>query len=217
VSEELELFAATGFVEPRVREEFPRLGLRWMSVEASPGRAPRPVKLRLRSLSNRYHGATVVTMRAQPIPHAYRSFFRHIGLDPDANRIPSEDAAVARLLQGGFRSKDLVADGLLIALLETGVPVWALDADRVEAGGLGIRTTMAGDRFGSSDHHLPEGRLVVADPQRIHALLFGAVAPGSEVTAKTRRIALFAVGVDGVPDIHVEEALWTCGEVLAAT
>jgi DNA/RNA-binding domain of Phe-tRNA-synthetase-like protein len=214
MSGELELVAATGFVDPSVREEFPGLGLRWMTVEASPRRASRAVKMRLRGLSNRYHGATVVTMRTQPIPHAYRSFFRQIGLDPDANRIPSEEAAVARLLQGGFRSKDSLSDGLLIALVETGVPVWGLDADRVEAGGLGIRTTMAGDRFGSSDHQLPAGRLVVADARQIHALLFGAVAPGSEVTTKTRRILLFAVGVEGVPAIHVEEALWTCGDVL---
>ena len=216
MSEELELFAATGFVEPRVHDEFPGLGLRWMTVEASPGRAPRTVRMRLRAISNRYHGAAVVTMRTQPIPHAYRSFFRHIGLDPDANRIPSEEAAVARLLQGGFRSRDLVSDGLLIALLETGVPVWALDADRVDVGGLGIRTTTAGDRFGSSEHELPSGRLAVADSVQVHALLFGAIAPGHEVKAKTRRIALFTIGVDGVPDIHVEEALWTCGEVLTS-
>ena len=76
---------------------------------------------------------------------------------------------------------------------------------------------MTGDRFGSSPHHMPAGRLVVADSQRIHALLFGATAPGSEVTTNTKRIVLFAVGVDGVPDIHVEEALWTCGDVLGTT
>ena len=27
-------------------------------------------------------------------------------------------------------------------------------------------------------------------------------------------MTLFAVGVDGVPAIHIEEALWTCGELL---
>ena len=102
-------------------------------------------------------------MRTQPVPHAYRAFFRQIGLDPDASRIPSEEAAVARLLQGGFRSRDLLADALLIGLVETGVPVWALDADLVDAGGLGIRTTVTGERFGSVEPPLPEGRLVVAD------------------------------------------------------
>jgi DNA/RNA-binding domain of Phe-tRNA-synthetase-like protein len=153
-------------------------------------------------------------MRTQPIPHAYRAFFRHIGLDPDAVRIPSEEVAVSRLLLGGFHSKDLLADALLIALVETGVPVWALNADLVEPGGLGIRITGQGERFGTVTQPLAAGRLVVADWARVHALLFGSIAPGHGADAGAERIALFSVGVDGVPAIHVEEALWTCGEVL---
>ncbi len=88
---------------------------------------------------------------------------------------------MARLLQGGFRSQDLLSDGLLIALVETGVPVWALDADRVDVTGLGIRTTLEGERFGSGEHRLAEGRLVVADAREVQALLFGAIAPGHGV------------------------------------
>ena len=154
-------------------------------------------------------------MRTQPIPHAYRAFFRQIGLDPDATRLPSEEAAVARLLHGGFRSTELLADALLIALVETGVPVWALDADRVEAGGLGIRTTTRGERFGAVGTRLPEGRLAVTDARQVHALLFGPIAPGHGADARTPRVALFAVGVEGVPAIHLEEALWISGEVLS--
>jgi DNA/RNA-binding domain of Phe-tRNA-synthetase-like protein len=165
-------------------------------------------------LSNRFHGASVVAMRTQPLPHAYRAFFRHIGLDPDASRIPSEDAAVARLMHGGFRSTDIVADALLIGLIETGVPVWALDADTVDAGGLGIRTTGEREPFGAEGYPLPAGRLVVADTRRIHGLLFGAIAPGHEVSSRTRRVTLFSVAVDGVPAIHVEEALWLTVDVL---
>src|SRR5207248_5419308 len=104
--------------------------------------SPPAVKQRLKALSNRYRGASVVAMRTQPIPHAYRAFFRQIGLDPDTDRIPSEEAAVARLLYGGFRSSNLVDDALLIALIETGVPVWAVDAELVDAGGLGIQTSL---------------------------------------------------------------------------
>jgi len=94
--------------------------------------------------------------------------------------------------------------------------VWALEADLVDAGGLGIRTTAGGERFGSGEHAMAAGRLVVADARSVHALLFGAVAPGHGVAARTARTALFAIGVDGVPTIHIEEALWTCGEMLAA-
>jgi DNA/RNA-binding domain of Phe-tRNA-synthetase-like protein len=213
---EFELAAAPGFVEPGLQAEFPGLRLSWVTVEARMRASPRPVTQRLRMLSNRLGGASVVAMRTQPIPHAYRAFFRHIGLDPDASRIPSEEAAVARLLQGGFRSEDLINDSLLVALIETGVPIWALDADLVDAGGLGIRTTAGGESFGSGEHPLAAGRLVVADERSVHALLFGAIAPGHGVGARTARTALFAVGVDGVPTIHIEEALWTCGQMLRA-
>jgi len=210
-----ELLAATGFVEPSVLAEFPRLTLRWLTVDGPVGSVSRGVRRRLRELSNRYRGATVVAMRTQPIPHAYRAFFRQVGLDPDATRIPNEEAAVARLMQGGFRSQSLLADALLIALVETGVPVWALDGELVDAGGLGIRTSESGEHFGSSGRTLPAGQLVVSDPRQIHALLFGAIVPGHEAGPRSRRLALFAVGVEGVPDIHVEEALWSCAEVLA--
>jgi DNA/RNA-binding domain of Phe-tRNA-synthetase-like protein len=214
MTEELELRAAAGFVEPALREEFPALRLAWITAETSNRVSPRGVKQRLRTLSNRFSGGNVVAMRTQPIPHAYRSFFRQIGLDPDLARIPSEEAAVARLLHGGFRSQDLLSDALLIGVVETGVPLWALDADRIDAGGLGLRTSEEGERFGSGEQRLPGGRLAVADSTQVHALLFGPVAPGNGVTDQTNRIAVFAVGVEGVPEIHVEEALWLCGEVL---
>jgi DNA/RNA-binding domain of Phe-tRNA-synthetase-like protein len=218
MSEEIELRAAPGFVDDAVRAELPGLRIDWVTVERRARKSPRAVAQRLRGLSNRYRGANVVALRTQPIPHAYRAFYRQIGLDPDVTRIPSEEAAVARLLQGQFRSQDLVSDALLIALIETGVPVWALDADLLDADGPGIRTTVPGDRFGSGEHgiELPAGRLVVADQQSVHALLFGDIAPGHGVGPRTARIALFTVAVDGVPAIHVEEALWVALEVLAA-
>jgi len=215
MNRELDLAAAPGSIEPRLRAEFPGLALAWITVEQRGGASTRSVRERLRALSDRVHGASVVAMRTQPIPHAYRTFFRQIGLDPDATRIPSEEAAVTRLLHGGFRSTDLLSDALLIALVETGVPVWALDADRVDASGLGVRVTVEGERFGSAVQRLPGGRLAVADASRVHALLFGSIAPGHAADARTPRVALFAVGVEGVPAIHVEEALWICGEVLS--
>jgi DNA/RNA-binding domain of Phe-tRNA-synthetase-like protein len=216
MSDELELAPAAGFIDPELRAEFPNLRLDWVTVQCRRRGSPPWVRDRLRHLSDRYRGATVVAMRTQPITHAYRTFFHHVGLDPDSSRVPSEDVAVMRLLHGGFRSQDLVHDTLLIALVDTGVPVWALDADAVDAAGLGIRTTVAGDRLGSAEHgpELAPGRLVVADARAVHGILFGDLAPGREVTARTSRLALFAVGVDGVPAIHVEEALWLCLEFL---
>ena len=214
MTEELELRAASGFVEPALREEFPALRLSWVTVQATTRPSPRPVKQRLQGLSNRYRGDSVVAMRTQPIPHAYRAFFRQIGLDPDLVRIPSEEAAVGRLLHGGFRSHDIVSDALLIGVVETGVPVWAMDADGIDASGLGIRTTAEAEPFGNEGPPLPAGRLVVADAVQIHALLFGPVAYGHEVGGHTTRVLVFAVGVEGVPEIHIEEVLWICGETM---
>jgi DNA/RNA-binding domain of Phe-tRNA-synthetase-like protein len=208
--------AVPGFVEPGVAEEFPGLRLDWLSLAARDRPSPPELVGRLRDLSNRFNGANVIAMRTKPIPHAYRAFFRQIGLDPDTTRIPSEAAAVARLFDGRFRSVSLVPDALAIALIETGIPVWALDADRVGAGGPGIRTARAGERLGSGPYadHLQPGTLVVADAEAVHAVLFGSVARDHLVGSDTRRIVLFAVSVAGVPLIHVEEALWIAIEAL---
>ena len=192
---------SVGLVDPAVHEEFPGLRLHWTVLEARVRASPREMERRLSDLSNRYRGAGVVAMRTKPIPHAYRSFFRQVGLDPDASRIPSEEAAVRRLLHGRFRSRGTLEDARLIALIETGVPVWALDAGMVDQDSLGIRTA--------------HGRLVVADSERVHATLFAEPPPGHVPGSRTRRMVLFAVGVEGVPAIHLEEALWLVRDALA--
>jgi DNA/RNA-binding domain of Phe-tRNA-synthetase-like protein len=184
------------------------LSLLWLTLPARRRRSPAPLVRRLRELSDRYRGAGVVAMRTQPIPRAYRSFFRQIGLDPDVDRIPSERAAVARLLQGGFRPIDLISDACLLALLETGVPVWALDAARVSSG-LGIR--LVGEP--GPGHPIP-GMIAVADAETVHAPLFGDPLDGHGVGARTERVILFALSVEGVPAIHVEEALWISVDIL---
>lgn len=217
--EEVELVSAAGFIAPELAAEFPGLRLDWVTVPVRMRHSPREIKTRLKHLSSRWRGTSVVAMRTQPIPHAYRTFFRQIGLDPDIERIPSEMAGLHRLLHGHFQSRNLIDDARLIALVETGVPVWAIDADLVDPAGLGIRQTVEGDRLGSGDHAhvLPPGRLAVADPRCIHALLFDAnVAPGHGAGPRTERVALFTVGVEGVPAIHIEEALWVCVEALNA-
>lgn len=211
------LAPAPGYVAGHVGEEFPGLRLFWVTVPAR--RQPSPVALRRRlaELSDRYRGASVVAMRTKPIPHAFRAFFRQIGLDPDVDRIPGEAVAVARLLQGGLRPSDLVSDACLVALIETGVPVWALDADVVDASGLGIRTATPADceRLGPVDG-LATGSLVVADAREVHAVLFSRPLPQRGVGAATRRVALYCIGVEGVPSIHLEEALWISEDLLGA-
>jgi DNA/RNA-binding domain of Phe-tRNA-synthetase-like protein len=215
---EIKLNAAEGAVAPELKAEFPGLRLVWLTVAGGLRSSPRNVKRQLRELSNRYRGEQVVAMRTQPIPHAYRAFYRQVGLDPDTSRIPSEAVAVERLKHGGFRPRNLVEDACLIALIETGVPVWPLDADYVDAGGLVLRGTVAGDRLpsGECSSELAPGRLAVADAESVHALLFEPVAAAHRVGRGTQHVALFAIGVDGVPAIHLDEPLWIAVEVLGA-
>ena len=205
-----------GWIDPQVAEELPKLRLWQQRLEARDGPAPASLRERLRVLSNRFHGARAIAMRREPVPHAYRVLFRHIGIDPDDERTPVEAAALARLKHGGFRSTGLLADALLLAVVETGVPVWALDDDRVD-GPLGIRLTGRSESLGRSTLAPPlrEGRLVVADAASPLAELFGDPAPGHGVTDDTALMRLFTVQPAGVPAIHVEEALWLVAEAVA--
>jgi len=204
-----------GWVATEVAEEFPGLDLAWVVVEAVPGPSTRESRERLQHLSSRMRGDHAVALRQLPIPRAYREFFRQVGLDPDTHRTPAEAAVLDRLLQGGFMSRNLVDDALTIALVETGVPLWALDAAMVD-GPLGIRLAVAGETLGRrpSAPPLVPDRLVVADATAPLAVLFGDLAPGHGVRSATRSIAFFAVRVPGVPAVHVEEALWEATEAL---
>lgn len=157
-------------------------------------------------------------MRQDPVPWAYRVFYRHIGLDPDRTRTPIEGAALERLLRGEFKAQNRVDDALTISLVETGVPIYALDASTVE-GELGLRPARSGERLGRGEEttSVAPGRLVVSDEQSPVGELFGELAPGHGVQPHSQEATLFAVRVPGVPDIHVEEAMWTCAELLRAT
>ena len=204
-----------GWVDAEVADEFPELRLFELAVDARPGRTPRSVQERLRYLSSRFRGPQAVAQRQQPVPWAYRVFYRHVGLDPDADRTPAEAAMLDRLMHGGFKSDNLLDDALLVALVETGVPIWALDRGQVD-GRLGIRLAGPDERLGRAEGAppVPPGRLVVADEQGPLAVLFGELAPGHGVTPETQAMRLFSVQVDGVPSIHVEEALWQCADIL---
>jgi DNA/RNA-binding domain of Phe-tRNA-synthetase-like protein len=210
-----------GWCEREVQQELPGLGLMCTTIELAPrgsltGSSPPAVLARLRELSNRWRGARAVNVRQEPIPAAYRVFFRHIGLDPDVTRTPIEAVVLERMLEGGFLSEGLLADILTIGLIDTAVPVWALDADTVN-GPLGIRVTRSGERLGRGREgpSLGGGRLVVADADSPLAILFGQLARDHEPSSRTRRLSLFAVQVAGVPALHAEETLWACRSALS--
>ncbi len=187
-------------IDPAVSSEFPELRLWVVRVDGLPSmgrRSPEPVRERLRALSDGFRGAQAVMMRSKPIPQAYRIFLRQLGVDPDKDRPPVEAIAVERLRAGGFKSHGLLDDALVIAIMETSVPVWALDGDDDD---LAIRP-------GS------DGRLVVADSQGPVAPLLAPLERRA-ASRESSSVVLFSVQVAGVPDIHVEEALWIAQDIL---
>lgn len=204
-----------GWVAPHIASEFPGLGIAWVEVDAKPGRSPEPVRRRLRDLSDRTYGSEAIRLRERPIPWAYRVFFRQIGLDPDRTRTPVEQLTLDRLHDGGFRSNGLPRDALDIAIVETGVALRAFDAERVE-GRLCIRDSAPGESLAGAPGEMEKGTLVIADEKRPLGLLFGSTAEDAGVERASRRIAVAAVQVKGVPQIAVEEALWMAGATLEA-
>lgn len=205
-----------GWVAPKVAAEFPGLGVAWVEAETHPGRSPEPVRRRLRDLSDRFFGAQAIRLRERSIPWAYRVFFRQIGLDPDRTRTPVERLALERLHDGGFRSRGMPADALTIAIVETGVALRAFDADRVE-GRICIRETGPGESLSGEPGELAVGTLAIADDSGPLALLFGASADDCRIERSSRRAAIVATQVEGVPEIAVEEALWMAAATAEAS
>ncbi|MGH2973321.1 MAG: phenylalanine--tRNA ligase beta subunit-related protein [Solirubrobacterales bacterium] len=196
-----------GWVAPHIAAEFPGLGIAWVEVDGSSRRSPEPVRRRLRDLSDRFYGAHAIHMRERPIPWAYRVFFRQIGLDPDRTRTPVEQLALDRLHDGAFASRGIPVDALTVATVETGVALRAFDAERIE-GRLCIRDTAPGESLPCRTAELAKGTLTIADERSPLALLFGADGADGAVGPETRRIAIAAVQVKGVPQAAVDEALW---------
>jgi DNA/RNA-binding domain of Phe-tRNA-synthetase-like protein len=204
-----------GWIDPELAQEMPGLGLFASTVPGGTGRSPAALKEKLGELSDRFRGAQAINLRNQPIPWAYRVFFRHIGLDPDTTRTPAEQLALDRMHDGRFRSRGRIEDALTVATAETGVALIALDADRL-TGQIGLRLSAEEERFEGRVGPLPAGTIVIADDERPLAVLFGTLAPAARPSRDTTQVLLAAIRVAGVPDIAVEEALWLARTALSA-
>ena len=214
MSSELDL--QRGWVVAELAAEFPQLSLRYVACEGRAEKSAPDVQERLRQLSDRFTGGRAVQLRQEPIPWAYRVFFRQVGIDPDEHRTPPEAVAVERMRAGAFKSQNTLDDALLIATVETGVALFALDADRVQ-GRPGLRLAESGERLGGDGRPLSVRQIVVADEEHSLGVLFGDLAEGRGVGPDTTCMLLAAVQVKGVPEVSVEEALWTAVEVLGAS
>ncbi len=119
-------------------------------------------------------------MRQDPVPWAYRVFFRQVGIDPDSQRTPARGSPSSGCARGGFHSRNNVDDCLTIAVAETGVPVIALDRDKVGTA-IGLRLARTDERLGPT-RPLSARQIVVADEDRALAVLFGDIAEDAGVT-----------------------------------
>jgi hypothetical protein len=197
MSDDPRLVAAA--IDPIVADEHPGLRVWTARVEARPGRTPPELRERLRVIADRLRGPQAVALRTQPVPWAYRVLYRHLGLDPDVTRTPHEALVLDRLMHGGFTAGGVPADALALAVLETGVPVYAADADRV-----GALRLAPGDR----------GRLELADDRGQVAVLFEPPLPDRAPGRATRALLLVAIQAPGVEDMYVEEAVWTAASAM---
>ncbi|MCK9250569.1 MAG: B3/4 domain-containing protein [Solirubrobacteraceae bacterium] len=205
-----------GWVEHAVADEFPAL---WTASVRIPGRhhrrSPREVRERLKHLSGRVDGNWAMELRRQDVPAAFRVFWRHIGIEPDEVRPPMEEEVVQRLRRGGFRTTGMPSDAARIALVETGIPVWAWDAAQVH-GAIGIRRAREAESLdGEPARPLDPGTLCIADDERPLTALTGDPSRHVEVGKSTREVVVVALAVAGVSSLYVEEALWIAADLIA--
>jgi hypothetical protein len=214
VSRDGERWIGSGWIAPDVAEEFPALGLRWTVVPGSPRATPRIVRFQLEELSDAIDAPRAIGLRERATVSAYRVFGRQLGLDPDVDRGPLEAALVERMMQGAFLPQGLPADACTIATVETGVPIWAIDADSL-VGSLGIRVAMPGEALGRGQRAVPVAResLAIADERGPLAALLETPGPDVAPSRSAMATALFAISVPGAPWPAVDEALWLAGSI----
>lgn len=93
----------------------------------------------------------------------------------------------------GLRPINNVVDVTNFVLLESGQPLHAFDADKLEGGRIVVRQARDGETLQTLDdktHRLDESMMVIADAERPHALAGVMGGAPSEVTADTTNLVL---------------------------
>ncbi|MDO9409321.1 hypothetical protein [Patulibacter sp.] len=235
----LEPAPVRGWLAHDVEEELPGLELLHWTAEGTEWRRRAPSSTRdwMARLSTRVDGPTVLNAHREDAPAAHRELLRRIGRDPNEDRAPQEAAYHDRIKHGGFPVRGTPKDILLLVLLETGVPIWALDADRI-TGDLGIRRSLLGELEAGEPQPRsrgPVGRMlgrpdpaaaaaerpprrpepVVVDAEGVVAELCREPREPFCATRRTTRTTFFCARVPGLPDLRVEEAIWMCRSLVA--
>ncbi len=196
--------ARRGTVDRPLAAEYPGLRLDWLVADCLGSASDPGVAERLALLADRFSGRQALTLRQSPVVSAYRSFFWQIGIDPDSQQTPAEAVALERLQRGGNPLGGRVADALRLAVLETSVAIYGFDAGAVAAPPM-IRAARQGEQ--ADGRALAAGTIVLADRERALCELF--TPPGGDCAAgrHSSSVLLAAIGVDGVGELPVAEAL----------
>ena len=199
-----------GWIAPDVAEEHPGLELlTWSSTTTWTSRSRPWAREWLARLSTRIDGPAVLNAFRDDAPAAHRVFWGRIGRDATKDRAPQEAAFYDRIAHGGFPVRDPLQDLLLVVLLETGVPIWALDGDRV-SGDLGIRRSLTGELVGPGDAPPTRPEPVVVDREGVVAEIGREPREPFRATHRSARTTFFCARVPGLPDLRVHEAVWLC-------
>lgn len=204
-----------GWVAPELAAELPGVEVYSLTVAARRAKTPEPIRQRMRDLAGRITGAKVVQSRQDSVPWSYRVLWRRLGVDPDSDRTPVEELMLQRLEHGGLPSSGMPNDAIVIATLETGVPVVVLDAAKVD-GEPGLRPATAGETLGGEEGLLRTGEVVYADARAPLARLGGEVAAARAVDDTTTSMLICALAASAVSQIEIDEALWTAADLLEA-
>lgn len=200
-----------GTVGLDISDEFGALELLYVVVGRGDGRSPREVKTQLKELSDSFRVSHAPAQRQAPVPSAFRAFARQVGVDPGSAPLPIDLILIERLRAGRFRPLGLVNDAMVLASLETQVPLWALDGSEL-VGGIGVRPAEPGERIAGEP--VAEGRLVVADALAPRCALLAPVPEASAPTKKSQSTVVFCLRVPGVPRYLAQEAVLMCARLL---
>lgn len=199
-----------GWCDEELREDFPGIGVVSLGC-AVDARAGSRVARRMDDVGARIDGRNAASLPLGTIPSAYRTLARQLGLDPDTDGTPLAGLLRERIRLGRLPSAGLVPDACTCAMLETGVPVFALPLTAV-AGDLGLAVARAGETLpGEHAEPLPEGSVVVSDLARPLAL---AMLPPPLEPAPREGVVLYALRAPGVADLELDEALWLAAGLL---
>lgn len=203
-----------GLVDPTLLAELGAVEL-WTTTATVSRGAHDAGRERLGRLSGSLHAAARIRERAGRLAHpAYPAFERQLGLDPVVPPTALERAAREVVVTGQLLPLEPVHDVRLAILAEAGVPLGALDARRVR-GPWSLRPAAGADRWGGRGAAVPGGQVVVAGADGPVAPVVGDPPRALAAGRRTRTVVLYAVGVPGMPEWEVSEAVWRAARYLS--